>query len=114
MNNANSWDSFYELNGEVRQVTIDDQHAAVENTSRPKADPGDSSQVGAPIAGVLVEVRVKDGGNVKKGDPIAIMSAMKMEMVVSAPHSGKVTQLGVKEGDSVASSDLICKIEKEG
>jgi pyruvate carboxylase len=58
----------------------------------------------------VVEVRVKDGSDVKKGDPIAIMSAMKMEMVVSAPHSGKVSDLQVKEGDSVSGSDLICKI----
>jgi pyruvate carboxylase len=69
---------FYEMNGEVRQVTVDDSHAAVENTSRPKADAGDSSQVGAPMAGVVVELRVKDGGDVKKGDPIAVLSAMKM------------------------------------
>jgi len=69
---------FYEMNGEVRQVTVDDQHAAVENKSRPKADAGDSSQVGAPMSGVVVEVRVKDGGEVQKGDPIAVLSAMKM------------------------------------
>lgn len=69
---------FYEMNGEVRQVTVDDNNAAVENTSRPKADPGDSSQVGAPMSGVVVEIRVKDGGEVKKGDPIAVLSAMKM------------------------------------
>jgi len=69
---------FYEMNGEVRQVTVDDVKAAVENTSRPKADPGDSSQVGAPMAGVVVEIRVKEGGAVKKGDPIAVLSAMKM------------------------------------
>jgi pyruvate carboxylase len=64
--------------GEVRQVTVEDNNAAVENTSRPKADPGDSSQVGAPMAGVVVEIRVHDGGEVKKGDPIAVLSAMKM------------------------------------
>lgn len=69
---------FYEMNGEVRQVTVDDLKAAVENTSRPKVDPGDSSQVGAPMAGVVVEIRVKEGGAVKKGDPIAVLSAMKM------------------------------------
>jgi pyruvate carboxylase len=57
---------------------VDDNNAAVENTSRPKADPGDSSQVGAPMAGVVVEIRVHDGGEVKKGDPIAVLSAMKM------------------------------------
>lgn len=71
-------DVFYEVNGEVRQVTIDDKKAAVENTSRAKADPSDSSQVGAPMSGVVVEVRVHDGGEVKKGDPIAVLSAMKM------------------------------------
>jgi pyruvate carboxylase len=36
---------FYEVNGEVRQVTIDDQHAAVEDVKRPKADPSDTTQV---------------------------------------------------------------------
>nr|POE51744.1 pyruvate carboxylase [Quercus suber] len=103
---------FYEVNGEMRQVTVQDQHAAVENTSRPKADASDSSQVGAPMSGVVVEIRVKDGGDVNKGDPIAVLSAMKMEMVISAPHSGKVGGLSVKEGDSVDSQDLVCKIVK--
>ncbi|KPI39538.1 Pyruvate carboxylase [Cyphellophora attinorum] len=103
---------FYELNGEVRVVSVDDKNASVESTSRPKADPGDSSQIGAPMAGVVVEVRAKEGSEVKKGDPIAVLSAMKMEMVVSASHSGKVSDLKVKEGDSVAGSDLICKIAK--
>ncbi|KAM3414879.1 Pyruvate carboxylase [Cercospora zeina] len=103
---------FFEVNGEMRQVTVQDKHAAVENTSRPKADSGDSSQVGAPMSGMVVEIRVKDGGEIKKGDPIAILSAMKMEMVISSPHSGKIEDLSVKEGDSVDSADLICKIAK--
>jgi pyruvate carboxylase len=51
---------FYELNGEVRVVSVDDKNASVESTSRPKADPGDSSQIGAPMAGVVVEVRAKE------------------------------------------------------
>jgi pyruvate carboxylase len=33
-------------------------------------------------------------------------------MVISAPHSGKIESLSVKEGDSVDSQDLICKIVK--
>jgi len=126
---------FFEMNGEVRQVTVDDTHAAVENVSRLKADSNDSSQVGAPMSGVVVEVRVHEGGEVKKGDPVAVLSAMKMvgfplsllfycalrgalmlkdllvqEMVISAPHSGKIDSLQVKEGDSVDGQDLVCKI----
>jgi pyruvate carboxylase len=76
-------DVFYEMNGEVRQVTVDDMHAAVENVKREKADPNDTTQVGAPMSGVVVEIRVKDGVEVKKGDPIAVLSAMKM---VSRPR----------------------------
>ncbi|KAI3398044.1 hypothetical protein diail_9907 [Diaporthe ilicicola] len=103
---------FYEMNGEVRQVTVDDKMASVDNVSRPKADPSDSSQVGAPMAGVLVELRVHEGTEVKKGDPLAVLSAMKMEMVISAPHNGKVSSLQVREGDSVDGTDLVCKIVK--
>lgn len=64
------------------------------------------------MAGVVVEIRVKPGQEIKKGDPIAVLSAMKMEMVISAPHSGHVNDIQVKEGDSVAGSDLVCKIVK--
>jgi pyruvate carboxylase len=110
--NTGQREVFFEMNGEVRQVAVLDKKAAVENVSRPKADASDSSQVGAPMSGVLVELRVKEGSEVKKGDPLAVLSAMKMEMVISAPHSGKVASLQVKEGDSVDGSDLVCRITK--
>lgn len=101
---------FFELNGEMRSVTIDDKTISIENKTRPKAtQPND---VGAPMAGVVVEIRVKKGQEVKKGDPVAVLSAMKMEMVISAPVSGKVGDLEIKEGDSVDSGDLIASIFK--
>lgn len=83
--NTGQREVFYEMNGEVRQVTVEDNTAAVENISRPKADPSDSSQVGAPMAGVLVELRVHDGSDVKKGDPLAVLSAMKMVSSMCTP-----------------------------
>jgi pyruvate carboxylase len=84
--NTGQREVFYEMNGEVRQVAVDDKNASVENVTRPKADPGDSSQVGAPMAGVLVELRVHDGTAVKKGDPLAVLSAMKMVSLATYPH----------------------------
>ncbi|KAK9476405.1 carbamoyl-phosphate synthase L chain, ATP binding domain-containing protein [Lipomyces japonicus] len=104
---------FFELNGEIRQVTVDDKTASVDSISRPKADPSNPSHVGAPMSGVVVEVRVKEGTHVKKGDPIAVLSAMKMEMVISAQASGKVTDILIREGDSVDGADLIARIGKE-
>ncbi|KAI9739565.1 MAG: pyruvate carboxylase [Cirrosporium novae-zelandiae] len=106
-------DVFFEMNGEVRQVAVEDKKASIDDTSRIKADPSDSSQVGAPMSGVVVELRVHEGIEVKKGDPVAVLSAMKMEMVISAPHHGTIGSLQVKEGDSVDGQDLICKILKE-
>lgn len=54
---------------QVRAVSIEDKNSAVETVSREKAtsDPG---SVGAPMSGVVVEVRVKDGQEIKKGDPV--------------------------------------------
>jgi pyruvate carboxylase len=56
---------------------VDDKSAAVETVTREKAtsDPG---SVGAPMSGVVVEVRVKEGHEVKRGDIISILSAMKV------------------------------------
>lgn len=103
---------YFEMNGEMRKVTVDDKFAAVETKTRPKADAHNPNEIGAPMAGVVVEVRVKEGSEVKVGDPVVVLSAMKMEMVVSANSSGKVAEVFVKDGDSVDGSDLLCKILK--
>lgn len=101
---------FFELNGEMRSVTVDDKTISIETVTRPKAtQPND---VGAPMAGVVLEIRVKKDQEVKKGDPVAVLSAMKMEMVISAPVSGKVGDVVIREGDSVDSADLITSIFK--
>lgn len=101
---------FFELNGEMRSVTVKDEKAAIETVSRPKAS--QPNDVGAPMAGVVIETRVKKDQEVKKGDPIAVLSAMKMEMIISSPVSGKVGELVIKSGDSVDSGDLITSILK--
>jgi pyruvate carboxylase len=104
---------YFELNGEMRKVTIEDKTAAIATVTRAKADAHNPNEVGAPMAGVVVEVRVKHGVEVKKGDPLAVLSAMKMEMVISAPVSGKVGDVLVNEGDSVDMGDLMVRITKD-
>ena len=101
---------FFELNGEMRSVTVDDKTASVETKTRPKAQ--QPNDVGAPMSGVVIEVRTHKHQEVKKGDPIAVLSAMKMEMIISAPVSGVVGDILVKEGDSVDANDLITSILK--
>ena len=54
---------------QVRAVSVEDKNSAVETVSREKAS-NDPGSVGAPMSGVVVEVRVKEGAEIKKGDPI--------------------------------------------
>jgi pyruvate carboxylase len=62
---------------------------ATEDMARPKADPNDPGQVGAPMSGVVIEMRVHVGSVVKKGDPIAVLSAMYSNNFPSSLIVGK-------------------------
>lgn len=96
---------FFEMNGEYRSVSVEDRTVEIETKTRPKAT--QENEVGAPMTGVVIEIKPKPGSEIKKGEPFAVLSAMKMEMVISAPLLGKVEDVIVKEGDSVEAGDML-------
>ncbi|EDO17566.1 hypothetical protein Kpol_534p47 [Vanderwaltozyma polyspora DSM 70294] len=102
---------YFELNGELRQILVVDKTQKVDSVAKPKADAHDPFQIGAPMAGVIVEVKVHKGSLVKKGEPIAVLSAMKMEMVISSVADGLVKEVFVNDGDNVDASDLLVLLE---
>jgi pyruvate carboxylase len=102
---------FFELNGQPREVTIRDRKLEVKESSKPKADPNVPGQIGAPIPGVVSTVAVEMNQQVKKGDRLLVMEAMKMQSTVYAPVSGRVTQLLVQPGGHVEAKDLLLVIE---
>lgn len=63
---------------------------------------GGGSRVVAPMPGVLEKVLVKPGDQVKKGDSLAVLIAMKMEHILKAPKDATVKSIGGAEGDNVA------------
>ncbi|KAJ3340956.1 pyruvate carboxylase [Gonapodya sp. JEL0774] len=104
---------FFALNGQTRMVQVHDDKAAVKAIQRVKADPNKPGDVSCPMSGVIVEVRVKHGAVVRVGDPLAVLSAMKMETIVAAPVSGVVDRIEVSAADSLNQGDLICSIIKD-
>jgi pyruvate carboxylase len=102
---------FFELNGQPREVTIRDRKLEVKEAPKPKADPNAAGQIGAPIPGVVSIVAVELSQQVKKGDRLLVMEAMKMQSTVYAPIGGKVTQLLIQPGAHVEAKDLLLVIE---
>ncbi|MGM0498030.1 MAG: biotin/lipoyl-containing protein [Bacteroidota bacterium] len=69
------------------------------------------TQVKAPLPGNIFKILVKEGDEIKKGDNIMIMEAMKMENNVLAEKEGKIKSIKVNEGDSVLQNDTLAEIE---
>jgi biotin carboxyl carrier protein len=55
----------------------------------------------APMPGLVLEVLVKEGEEVKKGDRLLILEAMKMENVLKATHDGTIKKINVSKGEKV-------------
>ena len=68
----------------------------------------------APLAGNIIKVFVNVGDEVKEGDVIMLLEAMKMETQISAPCSGTISSIDVKTGDSVAVGKTLLAIVPAG
>ncbi|HEY8377720.1 MAG TPA: pyruvate carboxylase subunit B, partial [Nannocystis sp.] len=100
-------DVFFELNGQPRSLRVPDKSATAAPVRRERADPDDPAAVAAPMPGAVTAVRVAVGARVDAGDPLVVLSAMKMETVVAAPHAGVVRRLSVSVGDNLEAGDLL-------
>jgi acetyl-CoA/propionyl-CoA carboxylase biotin carboxyl carrier protein len=65
----------------------------------------------SPIQGTVLKVQVSKGDDVEEGALICVVEAMKMENEITAHRAGKVAELTVTEGGSVAAGDTIARIE---
>ena len=76
-----------------------------------KAPPDMSKYVLSPMPGLLVQVAVKPGQEVKAGERVAVIEAMKMENVLFASADGVVKAVKAEQGDSLAVDQAIVEFE---
>ena len=91
--------------------------AAAPAAAAPKAAPaaapkkpaggGGKGALKAPMPGVILEVNVKAGDKVTRGQQVAILDAMKMHNVIGAPRDGTIAEVCVAAGQNVAHGDVI-------
>ncbi len=66
------------------------------------------SGIKSPLPGVILDIKVKEGDTVKRGQTLLILEAMKMENDIKSDRDGKVTAVNVSKGDSILEgTDLI-------
>jgi len=102
---------YFELNGEPRQVTVQDLSVKSEDAAHRKADVGNPKEIGAPMPGKVFKILVNVGDVVKAGDTLLSTEAMKMETNVKAREDGKVVDICFKEGAQVQQGDLLVVLE---
>lgn len=96
-------------NEEVTLVTRPAAKAPAATTSAPKTTAsaptkpagGGAGSVKSPLPGIIIDVLVNEGDEVKKGQTVVMLEAMKMENAIQATQDGKVTGIHVGKGDSV-------------
>ena len=81
--------------------------AAAAPAAKPAAG-GAKSGVKSPLPGVILDIKVNVGDEVKKGQTVIILEAMKMENSINADRDGKITAINVSKGESVLEgTDLV-------
>ncbi len=93
--------------GEAYEFTLDTGERSADDASA-----GDGAIL-SPMPGKIVSVAAKAGAKLKKGDPILVLEAMKMEHTLTAPFDGKLTELNAKAGAQVGEGVLLAKLEKD-
>ncbi len=96
------------VNGNLYTVSIKDQfdqllkQLGMDNLATNKIQ-----QVKAPMPGLVLNVLANEGDEVKKGDSLLVLEAMKMENMIKSPTDGVIRKIAVKQGDKVEKNELL-------
>jgi len=65
----------------------------------------------SPISGLVVAVKTEIGADVKAGQELAVIEAMKMENIITAEHDAKIAKIHIKAGDNIQANQLVMEFE---
>ena len=102
---------FFELNGQPRIIRVQDRSSTGAQATRPKAEVGNDNHIGAPMPGVIASVGAQAGQQVKEGDLLLTIEAMKMETGIHAERDATVKAIHVTPGAQIDAKDLLVELE---
>jgi biotin carboxyl carrier protein len=96
------------INGRPYSVTVKDKFdLLLEKMGMNTNTAGKLNVIKAPMPGLIIDLKVKQGDTVQTGDPLLILEAMKMENIIKSPGGGTVKTVTVKKGDSVEKNQVL-------
>jgi len=103
----------FEVNGNRREMMIPDRTYRAEKkvAVTRMANPENPNELGASIPGTVFRILVTEGDEVKEGQSLLVIEAMKMETDIVAPVRGTISEITVREGQTVKSGELLLKIQ---
>jgi len=101
---------FFELNGQPRSIMVPDRSVQNLVTKRKKKEAGNKKQIGAPMPGSVTTIAVSEDDEIKTGDLILTIEAMKMETAIHADIGGNIAAIHVNPGDQIDAKDLLVEI----
>ena len=105
---------FFELNGQPRVIRVPNRLVKSTTAARPKAEQGNTNHVGAPMPGVVATIAAQSGKEVKEGDLLLTIEAMKMETGIHAERDAVVKAVHVQPGGQIDAKDLLVEFEEAG
>lgn len=72
------------------------------------------NEVKAPMPGLILDVNIQPGDEVKEGDFLLVLEAMKMENTLTAPRDGVIKSVSINKGETVEKNQLLIEFEQEG
>ena len=100
-----------------RDITVFDQGGIalklIDPLSRAEVAAVGTTQIEAPMPGLVIAVSVSAGQEVEEGQPLITLEAMKMQQVLSAPFSARVDEIAVQEGAYVEAQALLIQLKND-
>lgn len=69
------------------------------------------NEIKAPMPGLILDIKVEEGQEVKEGDTLLILEAMKMENSITAPRDAVIKKVPITKGNTVAKNELLIEME---
>lgn len=104
---------FFNLNGQRREIIVKDSSIKSTIQAKQKIEPTNKEHYGATMSGSVLEVSVKKGDKVKRGDTLLVTEAMKMETTIQARFDGIVELIYVSAGEPIESGDLLIEVKEK-